>query len=134
MTDAEIIQGHVLDVLAGMPAESVSCMVTSPPYYSLRKYDAPDVTWGGDPECPHTLAPAPMAGEGYGGSRRWQHEGVSRQETPDAWVKEKRYQGCIELSETYAQMARDKLALYWRPTTLVAPAVPEGQQAMGLGP
>ena len=28
---ALIIQGHVLDVLAGMEPESVSCVVTSPP-------------------------------------------------------------------------------------------------------
>lgn len=43
--NAQIVQGHVLDVLAGMEAESVSCCVTSPPYWSQRKYDAPDVTW-----------------------------------------------------------------------------------------
>ena len=30
-TDAQIIQGHVLNVLADLPAESVSCVVTSPP-------------------------------------------------------------------------------------------------------
>jgi DNA modification methylase len=28
-----------------------------------------------------------MAGEPYEGKARWQHDGVSRQETPDAWVK-----------------------------------------------
>jgi DNA modification methylase len=43
--DAQIVQGHVLDVLAGMEAESVSCVVTSPPYWSQRKYEAPDVMW-----------------------------------------------------------------------------------------
>lgn len=112
---AEIIQGHVLDVLATLPAESVSCVVTSPPYWGLRKYDAPDVTFGGDPDCPHTLGsgsvfPQQRGGGpetasakqlsnkgtvglmgvpgGYTGKARWQHEGVSRQETPEAWVKE----------------------------------------------
>ena len=42
---AEIICGDVLTALAVMAPESVSCVVTSPPYWSLRKYDAPDVTW-----------------------------------------------------------------------------------------
>ena len=88
--NASLYIGHVLDVLAALPAESVSCVVTSPPYWSLRKYDAPDVRWpGNDPDCPHTLEAAPMAGEGYVGTKRWQHDGVSRQETPEAWVKER---------------------------------------------
>lgn len=43
--DVQLIQGHVLDVLAGMEAESVSCVVTSPPYWSQRKYEADDVMW-----------------------------------------------------------------------------------------
>lgn len=30
--------GHALDVLAGLPAGSVDCCVTSPPYYGLRDY------------------------------------------------------------------------------------------------
>ena len=79
--------GHVIDVLREMPAESVNCVCTSPPYWSLRKYDCEPVIWGGDPNCPHTLATEPMGGESYVGSKRWQHDGVSRQETPEAWVK-----------------------------------------------
>jgi len=34
----EIYQGHVLDVLKGLPDESVHCIVTSPPYWGLRDY------------------------------------------------------------------------------------------------
>ena len=79
--------GHVLDVLREMPAESVNCCVTSPPYWSLRKYDCEPVIWGGDPNCPHTLKAQPVGGESYEGKARWQHDGVSRQETPEAWVK-----------------------------------------------
>lgn len=106
--------GHVIDVLREMPAESVNCCVTSPPYWSLRKYDCEPVIWGGDPDCPHSLEAAPplpsrgcvgdkstLAGStvsmeqskgvagGYSGKARWQHEGVSRQETPEAWVSAK---------------------------------------------
>lgn len=34
----EIIQGDCLEVLAGLEAESVQCVVTSPPYWGLRDY------------------------------------------------------------------------------------------------
>jgi DNA modification methylase len=33
-----LLQGDVLDRLAGLPAESVHCVVTSPPYWGLRDY------------------------------------------------------------------------------------------------
>ena len=48
-----ILEGHVLDALASLPEGSVSCVVTSPPYWSLRKYDAPNVIWDGDESCEH---------------------------------------------------------------------------------
>jgi DNA modification methylase len=48
-------QGHVLDVLASLPAESVQTCVTSPPYWGLRDYGVPGVEWP-------AVAFAPMAG------------------------------------------------------------------------
>src|SRR6266704_3379033 len=36
--DVTLHQGHVADVLPTLPAESVNCVVTSPPYYGLRDY------------------------------------------------------------------------------------------------
>jgi len=36
--DVTLHRGHVLDVLPTLPAESVNCVVTSPPYYGLRDY------------------------------------------------------------------------------------------------
>ena len=45
--------GNVIDKLKTIPTESVDCIITSPPYYCLRKYKAPDVVWGGDPNCEH---------------------------------------------------------------------------------
>ena len=38
MTDARIITGDARVVLAELPAESVQCCVTSPPYWGLRDY------------------------------------------------------------------------------------------------
>ena len=38
MTDAEVITGDCRQVLAGMAAESVHMVMTSPPYWGLRDY------------------------------------------------------------------------------------------------
>ena len=55
----DIRVGHVLDELRAMPDESVQCVVTSPPYWGLRNYNTPPVTfsdgWTGD----HGLEPKP---------------------------------------------------------------------------
>ena len=32
---------------------SVNCIITSPPYWSLRKYDIPDLIWDGAEGCEH---------------------------------------------------------------------------------
>jgi DNA modification methylase len=53
MSKIDIRQGHVLDVLAEMPADSVDCVVTSPPYWGLRDYKIPAQVWGAVPNCPH---------------------------------------------------------------------------------
>ncbi len=39
------IHGHALEELAKLPANSVHCCVTSPPYWGLRDYGIPPVTW-----------------------------------------------------------------------------------------
>lgn len=39
--DCTLYHGDVLDVLAGLPSESVDCCVTSPPYLGLRDYGNP---------------------------------------------------------------------------------------------
>jgi len=69
--------GHVIDVLREMPAESVNCVVTSPPYWSLRKYDCEPVIWGGESGCEHEWETGLISGEGNSGSRRWQHGSTS---------------------------------------------------------
>ena len=96
-----LLHGHVLDVLREIPAESVNCVVTSPPYWSLRKYDCEPVIWGGESDCEHDWTEKPIAGEGYTGTARWQHsengrgeeqpterrlrDPVSRETRPEAW-------------------------------------------------
>src|SRR5581483_7267733 len=47
-----ILEGNVLELLKDVPACSVQCVVTSPPYYGLRDYGTAE--WkGGDPNCDH---------------------------------------------------------------------------------
>ena len=45
MTYTRILHGHCLDVLATLPDNSVHCVVTSPPYYGLRDYKTPEVSF-----------------------------------------------------------------------------------------
>lgn len=40
-----VLEGHVLDRLAELPAESVHVCVTSPPYFGLRAYGTSPQTW-----------------------------------------------------------------------------------------
>ncbi len=47
-----IICGNALDVLRTLPDNSVSCIITSPPYFRLRKYGC-EFDWGGDKNCEH---------------------------------------------------------------------------------
>lgn len=69
----EIREGHVLDRLREMPAESVQTVVTSPPYWGLRDYGT--ATWtGGDPECDHSIerwdGPKQVKGQSISGHAR----------------------------------------------------------------
>lgn len=50
--DSRIIQGDCIAKLAELPADSVDCCVTSPPYWGLRDYGTS--RWeGGNPDCEH---------------------------------------------------------------------------------
>lgn len=43
--------GNALSVLKGLEAESVHCVCTSPPYWSLRDYSLPPTEWGDGSFC-----------------------------------------------------------------------------------
>jgi DNA modification methylase len=51
----KIYHGHVLDVLRQFPDDSVDLLVTSPPYYNLRKYGDDELApiWDNNPDCEH---------------------------------------------------------------------------------
>jgi DNA modification methylase len=45
MKEHEIIVGEARKVLSDLPPHSVQCCITSPPYWGLRDYGVPPVTW-----------------------------------------------------------------------------------------
>lgn len=49
----QILKGNCRDVLRTLPAESVHCVVTSPPYWGLRDYGTAPAIWGGVVTCDH---------------------------------------------------------------------------------
>ena len=52
MCVARVVQGSSLHM--ALPDASVQCVVTSPPYWGLRKYEGEqDSVWGGDAGCEH---------------------------------------------------------------------------------
>jgi DNA modification methylase len=65
-----------------MPADSVHCYVTSPPYWGLRDYGTPPQVWGGDPDCRHRWGSERLIARSGGtaastlGAEHWGH-GVS---------------------------------------------------------
>lgn len=48
-----VMTGNALEELKRIPAKSVDCVVTSPPYWSLREYPVPPSIWDAKPDCRH---------------------------------------------------------------------------------
>lgn len=51
--DYHIMLGNVMDILPTLPAASIDCTVTSPPYYGMRDYGVPPSVWDQTGECEH---------------------------------------------------------------------------------
>lgn len=49
----EILEGNCLETLKTLPDNYVQCVVTSPPYWSLRSYGTEPQLFGGDVNCEH---------------------------------------------------------------------------------
>ncbi len=79
-TDFTLYVGDVREVLAGLPDESVQCVVTSPPYWGLRDYGTG--AWaGGDENCDHAgrktvgdLTEPNEQGQKFRNSSRYSHQ------------------------------------------------------------
>lgn len=76
-----IYGGDCREVLAELEPDSIDCVVTSPPYWSLRDYGIPSTLWGADPDCEHRwLDRTRSAGGAYLSKTRWQHKANGRGE------------------------------------------------------
>ena len=108
----KIIEGDCLEVLKGLPAGIVDCVVTSPPYWGLRDYGTGE--WeGGDPACDHTKS-MPSAEheenikrrerlgyEGHGGWEKTAQRGDGKSYCPACGAK--RIDKQIGLEATFAE-------------------------------
>ena len=75
--DATLYTGSCLDVLPLLPADSVHCVVSSPPYWGLRDYGT--ATWeGGSAECGHQVGR--FTRSGLEGSKQITNSGSSAHE------------------------------------------------------
>jgi site-specific DNA-methyltransferase (cytosine-N4-specific) len=63
MQTNQIYNEHCLETLRRMPDEFLDCVVTSPPYYGLRSYDAPESVWGNHNGCEHQFGQAIRVGQ-----------------------------------------------------------------------
>lgn len=52
----QILTGDCRHILPQLPAASVHCIVTSPPYWGARDYGVPADVWGGAVDCAHEWA------------------------------------------------------------------------------
>jgi DNA modification methylase len=51
--DYAILQGSCLELMRGLPENSIQTVITSPPYFGLRNYGTDPQIWGGSKECEH---------------------------------------------------------------------------------
>jgi DNA modification methylase len=65
-SDFTLYVGDVREVLRDLPAESVHCVVTSPPYWGLRDYGT-GLWEGGNPDCDHAGMPLASDKSGLAG-------------------------------------------------------------------
>lgn len=98
-------QGHALDLLLDMPANSVNCAVCSPPYFGVRCYGIPPSIWGGNPLCEHQWGDYL---EGYSSANYGEQQGVfGRQDSGQGYARHmdrgrfctlcRAWQGCLGL-------------------------------------
>lgn len=111
--DVRVYVGHAVDVLAGLPDESVHCILTSPPFYGLRDYGTGE--WeGGDPACDHLMRAAGGPRTGTSTFKATESEARDRAEFPTTCGKcgARRLDRQIGLEETPEEWADSLVAVF----------------------
>ena len=85
----KIYCGDVRELSDQLAENSLSTIITSPPYWALRHYGILPTWWDGDPHCKHDIEHYEHKVEMYDNDKRahWQNEGISRQTAPEVWKK-----------------------------------------------
>jgi DNA modification methylase len=116
MVKIKLIQGNVLEALKQIPDNSIDTIITSPPYWGLRKYpDSANVVWDGDPNCEHEfeleIQKDPMD---RGGKGQRDPGGMGSIGQPRTWEKIPTKQGfCKKCGAWYGQLGLEPtLELY----------------------
>ena len=81
--------GDVRELSDQLEENSLSTIITSPPYWALRHYSISPTWWGGKENCEHDIKHYEHKVEMYTNDKRahWQNEGISRQTAPEVWEK-----------------------------------------------
>jgi DNA modification methylase len=124
--------GHVMKVLRGLPAQSVHCVVTSPPYWGLRDYGIEPSIWSGDKEgrkegrkeqesCSHEFQETVNPG-GNGDGKSFRRDKLAGQQKgkrsqPGTCAKCGAWCGCLGLEPTVEMYVRHMVEIFrevWR--------------------
>lgn len=80
-----ILLGDVRAALHTLPAASIDCVVTSPPYWGLRDYGLPAQVWGGEADCAHEWTEDPAGGSACGSCGGWRGQ-LGLEPSPELYV------------------------------------------------
>lgn len=80
-----IFEGDVRAALRQLPAGSIDCAVTSPPYWGLRDYGLPAQVWDGRADCSHDWLRNPAGGSTCVGCDGWKGQ-LGLEPNPELYV------------------------------------------------
>jgi DNA modification methylase len=80
-----IFEGDVRAALRLLPAGSIDCAVTSPPYWGLRDYGLPAQVWGGRADCSHDWLGDPAGGSSCAVCNGWRGQ-LGLEPSPELYV------------------------------------------------
>ena len=80
-----IFEGDVRAALRLLPAASIDCAVTSPPYWGLRDYGLPAQVWGGRADCSHDWIGDPAGGSNCAACNSWRGQ-LGLEPSPELYV------------------------------------------------
>tara|TARA_R100000234_G_scaffold852_1_gene712 strand:- start:23 stop:1069 length:1047 start_codon:yes stop_codon:yes gene_type:complete len=121
MTRPKLLNGDVRQTLRELESKSVQCVVTSPPYWSLRDYGNTPSIWGGDLDCDHKFGKEKKGDtrDHNVGKTRWNHVYGDGEISPHIEVSQGCYckkcgawKGCLGLEPTPQQFTKNMVEVF----------------------